>query len=80
MTYGDVIIAIEGYNERQLDDWRRTRLIAHTTYCSIQEKGKKRKIDKWLPLPGDEGFKDKPEMDHTDRIARLQAFKEKVKK
>lgn len=76
MTYGDVIISIEGYNERQLDDWRRTRLIGYQIYCSIPEKGKRKKkdIDKWLPLDGDTT---KNEISHEDRIERLKAFREK---
>ena len=79
MTYGDVMICIEGYNGRQLDEWRRTRMVTHMIYCSIPEKGtaRKKSIDSFMPLPGDEGYSENSFSSHDDRVARVNAFKEK---
>ena len=53
MTYKETILAIRGYENRQLRDWERTRLIAYQVYTSIPKKGANKPITHYLPLASD---------------------------
>lgn len=79
MTYGDVFIAIQGYNDAQMNEWTRARFVGYQSYLSIPERkgAKKKRIDKWFPLPIDEGYNPKEELSHEERIERLKAFAKK---
>lgn len=55
MTYKEVILAIRGYENWQIREWERARLIAYQVYTSIpKQKGHGNKpIHQYLPLPSD---------------------------
>lgn len=55
MTYKEIVLAIRGYEKRELGEWERTRLIAYQVYAGIpKKKGESNKpIYSYLPLPSD---------------------------
>lgn len=53
MTYKETILAIRGYENRQLRDWERTRLIAYQVYAGIPKKNQNKPITQYMPLPSD---------------------------
>ena len=55
MTYKEVILAIRGYENWQVREWERTRLVAYQVYAGIPKaKGHSNKpIHQYLPLPSD---------------------------
>lgn len=64
MTYKETILAIRGYEKRQMRDWERARLIAYQIYAGIPKKGNNKPIHQYLPLPSDSiQRKSKEEMD-----------------
>jgi hypothetical protein len=57
MSYKQIILSIRGYENRQLRDWERARLIAYNVYAGIPKKEKNRSIQSFLPLPSDANMK-----------------------
>lgn len=55
MTYKEVVLAIRGYENKQLRDWERARLIAYQVYASTPKKrgDSNKPIQQYLPLPSD---------------------------
>lgn len=53
MTYKEVILAIRGYENKQIREWERTRIIAYQVYTSIPKKQANKAIQSYLPLPSD---------------------------
>lgn len=57
MTYKEIILAIRGYENRQVKDWERARVIAYQVYASIPTKQSKKPIQQYLPLSSDNKHK-----------------------
>ena len=53
MTYKETILAIRGYENRQMRDWERARLVAYQVYAGIPKKGANKPITHYLPLASD---------------------------
>ena len=56
MTFAEFLLACRGYERKYFLDYSKHRLTAYMTYCSIPEKGKKKPMHKWMPLPTDEAI------------------------
>lgn len=69
MTYKETILAIRGYENRQMRDWERARIIAYQVYTSIPTKQAKKPIQHYLPLPSDNKNKRSRE-----EMAKVRAF------
>jgi hypothetical protein len=57
MSYKQIILSIRGYENRQLKDWERARLIAYYGYAGIPKKEKNKSIFAFLPLASDSNRK-----------------------
>ena len=55
----DVWIQIEGHNEQEKAEWERTRVVAYTMYLSIPEKGRKKKMQQFMPFTWEKGARGK---------------------
>lgn len=53
MSYKQIVLAIRGYEKREMNEWERTRLVAYQVYAGIPQKGAKKPIQSYLPLPSD---------------------------
>lgn len=53
LTYRDLSNWLEGYEKRNNDEWRRTRLNAWITYAANTDSKDRKELTEWLPLPGD---------------------------
>lgn len=53
LTYRDLQNYLEGYAERNLDEWRRTRLQSWIVYAANVESKDRKAIEEWMPLAGD---------------------------
>ncbi len=69
MTYKEIILAIRGYESRQMRDWERARIIAYQVYASIPTKQSKKPIQQYLPLSSDNRNKRSRE-----EMAKVKAF------
>lgn len=58
LTYRDLQNCIDGYNEKNTDEWRRTRLQAWIVYAANTDSKDRKTLTEWLPLKGD--AKEKP--------------------
>lgn len=56
MSYKETILAIRGYEAKQLKEWERTRIIAYQVYAGIPKKGTNKPIHSYLPLPSDSNY------------------------
>lgn len=78
MTLSDLLIFLEGQNERMVEDWRIGRKIAYTIAASNRNPKKQfPPMHKWMPLPGDaEAVKEYG----ADRKKQYEEVKERLKK
>jgi len=58
LTYRDLQNYLEGYAQRNTDEWRRTRLQAWIVYAANTDSKDRKTMTAWLPLKGD--VKEKP--------------------
>jgi len=51
LTERELMAAINGYRRRQVEEWKRARLMAYMTYATqVKDPAK---IEHWMPLEGD---------------------------
>lgn len=52
MSYKEIILAMRGYQERELEEWKRTRYVAYMIYCSVPKKKgtSNMSIERFMPL------------------------------
>lgn len=82
MTYKETILAIRGYEKRQLREWERARLIAYQVYAGIPKKNPTKPIQQYLPLASDNIHKkSKEEMEAVRKffIEKQRKANEKIK-
>lgn len=64
-TLREVVLMIQAYDEKELAELRRIRLIRYDTYCVNTEESKRVSIYEWMPLEGDPTQEDLIEMGRT---------------
>ena len=77
MTYKEVILAIRGYENKQVRDWERARLVAYQVYSGIPKKGQNKQIHQYLPLPSD--MRNKMKRSREEMEAQRKFFVNKQK-
>lgn len=59
----------EAYWRQQEEEWRRTRLIAYTIYCTSVESSKREEIYDFMPLPGDPSKSKRIKMQESQQVS-----------
>jgi len=73
MILSDVLIFLEGYNERMINEWRRTRQVAYTIAAANRNPKKSfPSIYKYMPLPGDKATAAKKTSDLKRRYEEIK--------
>jgi hypothetical protein len=79
MSYKQIILSIRGYENRQLKDWERARLIAYYGYAGIPEKASKKSIFGFLPLSSDANRTNKRTKEQDKELRQFFVDKQKRK-
>lgn len=53
ITWREFTLKREGWKRENIRKWEHTRHISYYVYCSIPEKGKKKPMNSFMPLPSD---------------------------
>jgi hypothetical protein len=88
LTMHEFVVLVQGERKKSYDnyieEWRRIRSICYSSVMPHFPKGKKIPQEKWWPLPGDKGYKNKGKRirdmspEEQDKLAR--AIEAKLKK
>lgn len=70
MSHREFMLTVEGYKERKIEEYRKTRMLMFTMVRLWSEKGPRTPEQLW-PLPGDE---EKGVLDEEDKKALLERF------
>ena len=71
ITERELMAAINGYRKRQVEEWKRTRLMAYMTYATNAKNPQR--IEQWMPLEGD------PVVKNTNTLAKIKRLNDKAK-
>lgn len=70
LTYRDLSNYLKGYEKRNLDEWRRTRIQAYMVYAVNCTKEERQGIVEWMPL-GEEK-PEKPKLIDKKTLRKLE--------
>lgn len=81
MSYKQIILSIRGYENKQIRDWERARLIAYEVYVSIPKKkgNSNMPIHSFMPLPSDQDRKRGLTKEKTKELRQFFIDKQKNK-
>ena len=80
MSYKDVILAIKGYNDRDIKGWEKTREISYQIYLGIPKKEPNLTRTKFMPLSSDNIRDDKISRDEMIEARAFFVNKERARK
>jgi len=67
----ELMATINGYRRRQVEEWKRTRLMSYMTYATNAKNPQR--IEQWMPLEGD------PVVKNTNTLAKIKRLNDKAK-